>query len=404
MPSPNKTIDIVNERLAQMGLSPPGDALYVNSARSFAGTGSSKGYTPSNPLSTLASAVSRAATIASGSDRDNGITIFVMPGHSETITSAVTVATAGVSIVGLGNTRNRPLFTCGGAIDMISITGANVKISNLRFAASTAAATARIDMGAADCIVENCEFLCGANDLETITIPDAGDRAIIRNCEFRITANGPDSGIRIESASTDGVMIESCWADGGSATNQWDDAFVYSSVACTNTRFKGNVSTTFGTAIDMASASFVHELTDGSVVVNRATAALPQTTTADIFVITGYVDLLNLCGVVTTVIQTQANNTKLQHDPSGTGSNTDLCANLDITADAVGTVYSIVGVPATALKSTALWQVLPADNIPAPGIVLGPGSIALVCAASNTGSVRWICRYRPVAGGMVRAA
>lgn len=130
----------------------------------------------------------------------------------------------------------------------------------------------------------------------------------------------------------------------------------------------------------------------------RSTQALPQTADEALFRITGYVRILSIIGIVTTAIQNQANNTKLKHNPSGTGSDVDLCAVLNIAADAVGTVYSIVGVLATALKSTTLWAVAPADNIPWPGLLLGPGDIELDCAASNTGSVKWICEWVPASG------
>lgn len=131
----------------------------------------------------------------------------------------------------------------------------------------------------------------------------------------------------------------------------------------------------------------------------RAAAALPQTTDVALFRITGgKVRIKSIIGEVTTVIQNQANNTKIKFNPSGTGSDVDLCAVLDISADAVGTLYSIVGVVATAMKSTTLWGVLPADNIPAEGIILGPGDIELDCAASNTGAVKWTVEWEPVDG------
>jgi hypothetical protein len=132
----------------------------------------------------------------------------------------------------------------------------------------------------------------------------------------------------------------------------------------------------------------------------RPTANLPQTADVALFRITGgKIRVLSLIGEVTTVIQTQANNTKLKHNPVGVGSDVDLCAVLDITADAVGTYYSIVGVLATAMKSTSLWLVVPADNIAAAGLILGPGDIELDCAASNTGQVKWTLVYELMEAG-----
>ena len=135
--------------------------------------------------------------------------------------------------------------------------------------------------------------------------------------------------------------------------------------------------------------------------VSRATAALPATTGAAIFTIaTGRVLLMNIVGEVTTVIQTQADATKLVHNPTDTGTSTDLCGTLDITADAVGTMYSITGTLADALTeglNLSLMQVKP--------IVLKPGAIELNCAATNTGSIKWDMWYIPLeAGAKVTAA
>lgn len=122
--------------------------------------------------------------------------------------------------------------------------------------------------------------------------------------------------------------------------------------------------------------------------VERATAALPQTTAGALFTITGgRILLTELIGEVTTVIQTQANNTKLTFDPTDAGATQDLCAVLDITADAVGTMYSLTGTPATAMQDGL--NFLSPNKTLAKAVILKPGSILLDCAASNTGSVKW---------------
>lgn len=126
----------------------------------------------------------------------------------------------------------------------------------------------------------------------------------------------------------------------------------------------------------------------------RATAALPAGVDGALFRISGGpIRVKGIYGEVTTIIQNQANDTKLKHNPSGTGSDVDLCAVLNIANDAVGTVYSITGTLATAMKSTSLWLVAPADDIAGPGLTLFPGDIELDCAATNTGSVKWYLIY-----------
>lgn len=137
--------------------------------------------------------------------------------------------------------------------------------------------------------------------------------------------------------------------------------------------------------------------------VARATAALPQTTTSTLFTISGgKVLITGIIGEVTTVIQTQADNTKLTFDPTDAGATQDLCAVLDITADAVGTMYSITGTPATAMQDAL--NFLPSSKVLAQPLVLKPGSILLDCAASNTGAVKWECTYIPLDNGASVAA
>ena len=134
--------------------------------------------------------------------------------------------------------------------------------------------------------------------------------------------------------------------------------------------------------------------------VDRATDSLPATTDEALFnIVGGRVLVTRIIGEVTTAIQNQANATKLKHNPTGTGSDVDLCATLNIANDAIGTYYSITGVLADALNSTSLWAIVPADAIAAQGLVLGPGDIELDCAATNTGSVKWSVWYVPLDDG-----
>lgn len=132
----------------------------------------------------------------------------------------------------------------------------------------------------------------------------------------------------------------------------------------------------------------------GTYKVNRATAALPQTTQSGLFTVTGRIKLLDIKGVVTTIIQTQANNTKLVANPT-VGADVDLCAVNDITADAVGTVYSITGTLANAMVATTSG----AGVFQAAPLTIEAGTIDLSCAASNTGSVKWYVEYLPIDPG-----
>ena len=135
--------------------------------------------------------------------------------------------------------------------------------------------------------------------------------------------------------------------------------------------------------------------------VDRTTAALPATAAAAIFtVVGGRVGITKILGQVTTVIQTQANNTKLTANPT-TGASQDLCTVLDITADAVGTMYGITGLNTDAMIGL--------DGLACPGqlrdVVVAAGTIDLDCAATNTGSVKWSIWFYPIdAGAYIEAA
>lgn len=134
--------------------------------------------------------------------------------------------------------------------------------------------------------------------------------------------------------------------------------------------------------------------------VARAAAALPATATEPIFTIAGGEVLVTMIyGKVGTVIQTQACNTKLQSNPTATGSSVDICANLDITAKTADSLFNVVGVLATALGNGM------AVVGPTNPLILPTGTIDLVTAATNTGTVAWFCYYIPlIEGATVTAA
>jgi len=136
------------------------------------------------------------------------------------------------------------------------------------------------------------------------------------------------------------------------------------------------------------------------ILVERATAALPATTAAAIFNITGgRVSITSIVGEVTTIIQTQTCNTKLVANPT-VGTSVDMCAVLNITADEVGCLYGITGVPADAMIGTNAGL----TRAPGNALILNTGTIDLDCAATNTGSVKWSLTYVPIDNGAAVAA
>ena len=139
----------------------------------------------------------------------------------------------------------------------------------------------------------------------------------------------------------------------------------------------------------------VRAITQG-ILVTRATATMPQGVLGDLFtVIGGRVLIVALLGEVTTVIQTNVNATKLVSNPTATGTSQDLCATLDITADAVGEMYTISGTVGDALRS----DLLIGNPLLQDVLVVSAGTIELSCAGSSTGSIKWDLIYVPLDNG-----
>ena len=96
-----------------------------------------------------------------------GDTILIAPGHTETISSstALTLATAGVTVQGLGYGSLRPTFTLD------------------------TAATARINVTAANVLIRNCIFVANYADIATCFLNNAGPEFQVLECEFRDTSS-----------------------------------------------------------------------------------------------------------------------------------------------------------------------------------------------------------------------
>lgn len=134
--------------------------------------------------------------------------------------------------------------------------------------------------------------------------------------------------------------------------------------------------------------------------VSRPAETLPTSAAPrNMFTVSGGRVLLTLIlGEVTTIIQAQANATKLTFDPDAAGATVDLCATLDINADAVGSIYRITGNPTVAMLDNL--NIAQGGLVAAP-LILKPGKIILNCAATNTGATKWDAWYIPLDPGAV---
>jgi len=166
------------------GQATTGDVFYVDSTNGSAADTAGRGKTPGVPFATLDFADTQCAD-------NNGDTIILMPGHAETIATgtALTVATIGLTVVGLGNGTDQPTFT-------LSATGSEVNID------------------ANNITIENIHFISTANDVAICLDVNAHDFTC-RECRFTDTAASQNFLVCIQDATTSGshrITVEGCIA------------------------------------------------------------------------------------------------------------------------------------------------------------------------------------------------
>lgn len=143
----------------------PGRVFWVNNSSVLAqgAVGGSDGNDGSyqRPFSTIAKAISMATA-------SRGDVVFIMPGHAETVATdgGLAFSKAGMAFVGLGTGTLRPTITLSTlAAAAITVTAANVTISNMRVVAGFADVTNGFDVTATNLHLDRVEFSESAADL-----------------------------------------------------------------------------------------------------------------------------------------------------------------------------------------------------------------------------------------------
>ena len=185
-----------------------GNIWFVDSGAASGGNGLS----PEGAVTTIDAAVNLATA-------NNGDLIIVMEGHAETIAGAAGVAqdVAGLTIVGLGRGRNRPVITFITA-DAASwdISAANSYVGNLVLVNARDGQTAMVNISAADCVIEDCEIQTGDATTQAVVgilTTAAADRLRIERCHFHgLVTAGTTSQISIVGG--DSIVIKDCFLFG----------------------------------------------------------------------------------------------------------------------------------------------------------------------------------------------
>jgi hypothetical protein len=181
--------------------------------------GTAYGFTPDKPFATLNYA--NASCTASKGD-----ILYLMPGHTETLTSATTLVMdkAGVRVIGIGSGRLKPQVTI------------------------TTAATATWNVTAPNCLIENVDIISNyLNVAASMTVGALADGLTLRKVRFYDTSAvlGSLIGISIAALAND-VTIEDCKYYGialtAAATNAVLCAGAADRLTIRNCYFKGDFS------------------------------------------------------------------------------------------------------------------------------------------------------------------
>jgi len=200
---------------------PQGDVYWVNSNSQNASDANGVRGTNQYPLATLAAALSR---VVAG----QGDIIMIGPGHTETITSAVSVDKSAVVIIGVGDNENRPVITFAtSTAASLSIDAADVSLQNVVFKCNIASQVAMIDVNAARFHMNDCKLAEGtATGLVLVDVnggaANACDGTQITNCElYAPTAGNYNAGIEL------GEVADNVQLKGNDIYGDWDDAGIH---------------------------------------------------------------------------------------------------------------------------------------------------------------------------------
>jgi hypothetical protein len=194
-----------------------GNVWYVDSGNTTDGADlAAYGKSPDTPFLTIDYAVGQATA-------SNGDIIYVMPGHTETVTadSGIDVDQVGLTIIGLGRGTDRPTitFTTSTAADF-KLAAANCRAENLLFVAGVDALTGPIEISAAYCELVDCEFQDGAtgtiDTVDVIMITAAGDSCLIDGFVCIGTTDAGQSQINCADGAKD-LRIMNCYLTGDMA-------------------------------------------------------------------------------------------------------------------------------------------------------------------------------------------
>lgn len=190
-----------------------GNVFFVDANAAQGGTTSGFGTHPDSAFTTIDSAINACTA-------NQGDTIYVLPGHTETVANATTIVpdVAGVSIIGLGRGADRPTITFSATGSNIPITAAGVVFENFLFTTTGVIdVTAGITVTAVDVLLKDIEYReSGATSQVVDFIVGAATSARLHVDGLRYLGTAGDAGAAAVSitGAVDGDVIENFNIDG----------------------------------------------------------------------------------------------------------------------------------------------------------------------------------------------
>lgn len=205
---PNRFLETVTIGGVPILQTHPGQVFWVNGSTVLpkGGRGGSNGNkgTYLSPFATVDYAIGQCTA-------SRGDIIVVMPGHTETISTAsgVDLDVAGVAIVGLGRGSLRPTFNFTATAATFTIDAANCVVSNCLFTGGIDAVVSPIVVSAADCVIDSCELrdVTGQMTDGILTTAAATRLKILNHVHDGATAAGTNAAIAIVGGSDIEITI-----------------------------------------------------------------------------------------------------------------------------------------------------------------------------------------------------
>ena len=421
----------------------PGSIFYVDSNAA----GSATGLSWTNAHVTLNAAVALCTA-------DSGDTIFVAPGHTETLgagADGVDVDVAGVTIIGIGVGEDRPLFDYDTATDEFVIGADDVSIANLTFKANVTTVAKAIDVeaGMENFKIRDCRFyveLTGTDEFTDAIIAAAGcDNGLIENCDFEMGAGGAESAI--STAGTDYLIIRDCRINGDYSVANIEDATTASiwitiqdnilvngtvggaaglnakpvitlkadtAAVIVNNECIANVATSdlaIVAADGFLSGNTYNETEGGlanappvGLIAGQTYGAVMTATsqTDDLFDVSGgAIIITSFTGIVTTQIGGVGNTIAIDFDADAGFIDSDFSTAVETNGDVVGTRYLFSNATESVLTPVSDTA---GNTNPMGNWFCGEGMIEQTASGATTGAIKWYMTFIPLEEGVTVTA